>query len=246
MFLKQIIIATNYRSKLEDVTLGKGFYITWCGLSVKEIQNVRDQSNVIILCPVDENEMELKKIGLYMRDLCVDDEKIVYVYGSHAGVDSLLPYIPVLYVRRYEYATKNNFSVLMDDLALLEKDEKSSKPALTFMDDDIEYVSKLRLHLEPYFRIYVNHYDMKETGIMILRSNILIMSANKPLTLMQFSEIYGIIRTKMKQGDFHLYYLTDDLTERNRLNAFDTQKTIAFSRDMDPEQIADYLIKRFT
>ncbi len=108
MFLKQIIIATNYREKLEDITLGMGFYITWCGLSVKEIQNVRDQSNVIFLCPGDESAMDLKKIGLYMRDLCVDDEKIVYLYGSQTGVDGLLPYIPVLYVRRYEFAIRKN------------------------------------------------------------------------------------------------------------------------------------------
>ncbi|MCR5179083.1 MAG: hypothetical protein K6C95_08905 [Lachnospiraceae bacterium] len=246
MQLKQIIIATNDREKLEKATLGKGCYVTWCALELDDILRVRDRSNVLFLCPKDEEEDDLKRIGLYLRDLCIEDEKIVYIYGSRRGVDILVSKMPVMFTRMYSYASQMPFTVLLDDLAVMEKEMGSDdRPAILLLDDKTEYIEKLRVYLEPFFHIYVNHFDMDELGFMILRSDVILVGMDKKLTLVEYMDIFRVIYHKMKQIGFHLYYLTATNDERDRVNSGNDRSGMAFSREMGEQSVANYLKRKY-
>ena len=108
-----------------------------------------------------------------------------------------------------------------------------------------EYISKLRPYLEPHFTIYVNHYEMQDAFLMILRSNIVVVSMDKPMSLLQFMELFRPIYTKKKSPGFHLYYLTTTAEERDRVNTGSDRFGISFSRDMDVARVANFFIRSF-
>ena len=138
MRMKQIIIVTNERDKLENETVGRGLYITWCPFDIKEVQRVRDQSNLIFLCVKDEDPNELKRISLYLRDLCIEEEKLLYLYGNQQDVDDMRRRLPVLYIRKIVYSHSAPFSALLDDLNDLIRETEPYGPTILFLDDNTE------------------------------------------------------------------------------------------------------------
>ncbi len=241
--MKQIIIATNDRERIERQLSGRDLHVTWCPMTIEGIQEVRDRSNLMFLVAKDEDEDELKRIGLYLRDLCIEYEKILYIYGNRRSVDILRARIPALYVRKSGYTIKEPFSLLLDDVAAMEQDESVDLPALLILDDKTEFIEKLRLYLEPYFRIYVSHYDPQELGILVLRSNVVLMGTDRLMTVIQFMELSRMIGRRREVPDFHLYFLAKTQEERAMFNSEAARYGIAFSADMDASRVADYLIR---
>ena len=242
---KQIIIATNAREKLAGSPVETRFYVTWCGLTVKELQQARDRSNVIFLCPMGEaeDEDELKKLALYLRDLCIEDEKILYIYGAKLPVDLIHSRVPDLYVRMAHYTYQRTFSLFLEDLAALDEEMSGNLPTLLMMDDDTEYIAKLRVYLEGRFRILVNHFDLSEAGPMILRSDAVLMGTDISMTLLGFTELFQMLYRRMRQPGFHLYYISSHREERDKLNAINARSVIAFTKDMEVSLVANYLIR---
>ena len=80
---------------------------------------------------------------------------------------------------------------------------------------------------------------------MILRSNIVVVSMDKPMSLLQFMELFRPIYTKKKGPGFHLYYLTTTAEERDRVNTGSDRFGISFSRDMDVTRVANFFIRSF-
>ncbi|MBR5116824.1 MAG: hypothetical protein IK096_07135 [Lachnospiraceae bacterium] len=239
--MQQIVVITNRRKYYENTFKMKGYYVNWCDLEINAIISVRDRSNVFVFCLEDADPDLLDKVGYYMRDLCIEDEKIVYLFGRKDSVDHLKNVIPSLFVQKalYLYGTTD---MLMDELKQMEEAENKNTPALLVVDDDQELVEQLRIMLGGYFRFYVTHYDILETRLFIKEANVVLMGTRGRYSMLDIMDLLRLIAQRKMAVGMSMYYLTEDEKESTRVNGSGPDKgSLAYSRDTDPRVIADVL-----
>ncbi|MCR4589223.1 MAG: hypothetical protein K5668_00185 [Lachnospiraceae bacterium] len=243
--MKQIIVVTNDRQKYEKEFKQIDFYVTWCPFSVSALLNVRDRSNLIFVCVSDEEFDDIKAMGLYLRDLCIEDEKVVYFYGNKSGVDQLSTLVPSIFIKKTIYSHVH-FSMVIEDLMNEEVYPDNKKLKFVLIDDDSEYVAKLRPYLDPFFQVHVSRFDIMEIGKLILRGDLVMISMNGRLKLSEFMSLFRMLRQKSETRNFHYYYITDTNGERARLNAGSESDGLAFSKEMEIARVANYFVSKYT
>ncbi len=241
--MKQIIVVTDERNNYEAAFEQKGYYVTWCPSDLDAIISVRDRADIFFFCVSNEDTDLLKRIGLYMRDLCIEDEKIVYIYGRKDAVDILSRLIPAMFVQMAQYAFIGTFTSMLDDMRGLEEAEGRDRPTLLIIDDDKDFISKLRILVNAHFNVYVSHCDLRESGMLLMRSDIVLMSTSAKYSLMEIMDFFRSMVKKKRQNRLHFYYLAADETECDIINVTGDREAFAFPRSVDPRIIADYLIE---
>ncbi|MBR6329025.1 MAG: hypothetical protein IKR68_05195 [Lachnospiraceae bacterium] len=240
--MKQIIVVTNHREKIEKEFPKTGLQITWSTLSIEDLITKRDRSNVIFVYLNNDDFDDLNKMGLYLRDMCIEDEKIIYLYGNKADVNVMQTLIPSLYIKSAMYSF-SHFNLMVEDIVRKEVFDSAGKPRFLILDDDIDYVEKLRIYLDPHFTVYVSRFDVNEIGPLILRSDIAMISMEGTLKLSEFMGLFSMLLARKKNARFKFYYLTATNTTRNSANSGSENNSISFSKEMEPYRIANYFIK---
>ena len=111
--MKQIIIVTNHKDRYQKDIPENSLYVTWCDFSVDALLAVRDRSNIIFLLMDHEKYDDLNNMALYLRDLCLEMEKYVYMYGNKEDVDTMKSKIPAIFIKKTMYSF-SHFDLLMD------------------------------------------------------------------------------------------------------------------------------------
>ena len=242
--MDQIIVIAGDKSKYEAEFKKNGFYVTWSSFELEEVIKIRDRSNIILVCAVDEDYETLKKLGFYLRDICIEEEKTLYLYGRKEKVDIIKDLVPSLYIKKvvlYHVA----FSTIPGEILKQELMPDRNKPTFLIIDNDTEYVGKLRLYLEPYFQILVSRFDFEEAGMLMLKSDIVLISMEATFKLREFMGFFKAMMMKKRSPLFHFFYLASTDAERNRMNAGSENESISFSKEMDVDRVANYFVKSF-
>ncbi|MCR4590695.1 MAG: hypothetical protein K5668_07740 [Lachnospiraceae bacterium] len=242
--MRQIILITNEKDRYLPYFKKEDFYVTWCPLSVSELRKVRDRSNLIFVCVHGEDYIELKTIGLYLRDLCIEDEKILYLYGDKHSLDIVASLVPSIYIEKTLYSHVH-FHVMMEELVKKQVFLENKKPRFLIIDDDSGYVSSLRPYLDPFFQVFVSRFDINEIGMLILRSDILLLSMDGKLMLGEFMGLLRMLLNRGKSGNFRYYYLAPTNRERDRINAGSENGSLAFSKEMEVSRVAGFFTAQY-
>lgn len=237
---EQIILISSteqVKERLEE----NGFRVIWCPFKLSRIMEVRDISNVIFLNINEEDKDDLKRIGLYLRDLCIEEEKVLYIYGRREGVDIISSMVPSIFIRKAAYVYSEPFAALLEDMNKLASITQNHLPGLLIVDDDIEYIEKLRPYLEQSFRIYVSHCDFIEAGTYLNISDIVLISAESKYKLSSFLDFFRAVYARKKEYGTRLYYLTSDNVKRDHMNLGFERDAMALSKSFNLSKVASFL-----
>ena len=246
IYKKQIVLIGSKTGLLENELKENGYLVKGCSFSISEIMLTRDCSNILILYTTNEDEEDLKRICLYLRDMCIEEDKILYIYGNKTGVDLIRSVIPSIFVRKSSYLFTEPFAGLIEDLNKLTYHDGVELPGLLIVDDDIEYISKLRPYLDDKFQIYVCHLDLKKAVALLNISDILLINSEASFTLYEFVEFFKATSARKKRKSFHFYYLTQSDEQRDRINSGLENSSIALSKSVAVEKTASFLRNNFS
>ena len=239
--MKQIIVVTNHKDRFEKEFAGSDFMVTWCELAVESLLPVRGRSNILFVCLDHEKHDDLVKIGLYLRDICIEDEKILYLYGNKADVDEVASYVPSLFIQKSLYSFAD-FVQIRDELAKNTAQSDKGKPVFLIIDDDTDYVEKLRVYLDNDYKVLVSRFEIREIASLIHAADIVLISMDGKLALHDFMGLFHMLVVKKKKSSFKYYYMSATNSERAELNAGSDSTSISFSKEMDVERVAKYFI----
>lgn len=242
MYLKQIILISSKRDPIEKSLTEKGFHVTWCPFELEQIIPVRDRSKVLFLCVNDESEEDLNKICLYLRDMCIEEEKELIIYGKAAGVDFISSRIPAIFIRKKAYAYAEVLADIIKELKAAANEDDNALPGLLIVDDDTEYIAKLRPYLESHFRIYISHAKLNELGAFLYISDVILINADASYTLFEFLDFFKTIYARIKSSGLKFYYLTENDENRTRMNSGSERDAITLSKNVDVAKTASFLI----
>ncbi len=238
---KQILLISTRLEPVEGMLTAEGYYVTWCPFELDKIMKLRDHSNIMIINVEDENEDELKCIGLYLRDMCIEEEKILYIYGRINGVNIIRSRVPSIYVRKAVYVYSEPFSVILKDLKELAVDYGMNLNGLLIIDNDSEYIEKLRPNLDPYFRVYVSHLNLNEAGSLLQISDVVLINVDESYVLREFIELFKSMFIKKRSSGLRIYYLTSTNENRDKINMGIENDAIALSKSADVTKTAAFI-----
>ena len=240
-YTKQILLISNKLEPVREMLTAEGYYVTWCPFDLDKIMKLRDHSNIMIINTEEENEEELKRIGLYLRDMCIEEEKILYIYGRIKGVNIIRSRVPSLYVRKAVYVHSEPFSVILKDLKDIAIDYGLNQKGILIIDNDSEYIEKLRPNLDPYFRVYVSHLNLNEAGALIQISDVVLINVDESYVLREFIELFKSMFIKKRSSGLHIYYLTSTNENRDKINMGIENDAIALSKSADVSKTAAFI-----
>ncbi|MCR5301554.1 MAG: hypothetical protein K6E49_03845 [Lachnospiraceae bacterium] len=243
--MKQIIVITNDKTKYVKDFPERKYFVIWCEFSVEQLQAVREKSNLIVLCMDHEKTDDLKRMGLYLRDLCIEDEKVLYMYGNKEDVDLVKSLVPSLFVEKTLYSFAE-FTQIIDEIEKSGVATENGKPVFLIIDEDRDFVEKLRVYLDPFYRVFVSKIDLEEIKKLLFMADTVLISSEGKMRFIEFMELSQILVAKKKVSGFRYYYMAKSGEDQNRINAGYGRNTIAFSKDMEVSRIADYFIKHIS
>lgn len=246
IYLKQIILVSNKRELIEKTLTEKGFLVTWCPFELEQIILVRDRSKVMFLCVNDEREEDLNKICLYLRDMCIEEEKELIIYGKAAGVDYISSRIPSIFIIKKAYAYAEVLTDIINELIAADDEDDHALPGLLIVDDDTEYIAKLRPYLESHFRIYICHDKLNELGTFINAADIILINGDESYTLFELLDFFKTISARMRSSGLKFYYLTENDENRTRMNSGSERDAITLSKNVEAEKTASFLIRSYS
>ena len=238
--MKQIIVVTDDRERYEKTFPARDFYITWCAFSIDDLIKKRAASNLILICMDHEDRNTLKRIGLYLRDICIEDEKVLYLYGNKEDVEMMSSLVPSMFIKGKMFSF-SQFDQMTEELVTKEVKPEEAKPYCVIIDDDTEYVEKLRVYLDSVFRVTVCGFDSGEINELALMADVVLVSVEGRMKLSEFMGLFQVLLTKKKAGKGNFYYLTPSNGEQSIINQRIENSAISFSKEMDVVRVAEFL-----
>ena len=243
--MKQIIIVTSDRAKYE-ASFKNDFYVSWSTFSIPDLIKFRDRSNLILLLVGNEDFETLKTMGLYLRDLCIEDEKLLYLYGPKNNVDIITSLVPSLFIKKALYSHVH-FYVMYEELIKNDVNPDRKKPRFLILDDDTEYVESLRPHLDPFFQVFVCRFDINEIASLMHSVDIVLISMDGKMSLYDLMGMLRMLLTRAKSySAFRYYYLAPTNRERDRMNSGNENNNLTFSKEMEVHRVAAYFTNKFS
>ena len=242
--MKQMIVVTSNRGKYEKMFPDGYFRIIWCEFTMDDIITKRAGSNLLLLCMDHEDHNTLNRMALYLRDVCIEDEKMLYLYGNKEDVDYFSSLIPSMCIKKALYSF-SHFDLFVDEIVQREIGIENEKACCVIIDDDTEYVERLRVHLDGKFSVVVCGFDPEEINQLIRVADLVLVSIEGRLKLVEFMGMFRLLLARKKSPNFRFYYLTTSDRERNIMNAGTDKSSLSFSKEMEVERVAKYLIDQY-
>ena len=257
---KHLIVVSNDRSKFAEEIVGSGLIPTYCPPQQTALYGMKDRADCILILLYEEKEEDIKRLARYLTNLCIDEEKNLFVFGKKNLVDIIKKAVPSLFVISSGYAFSDVFTDIIKDLLLFMNEmQERNKPALLFVDVDDSYITRIRPYLTKTFDVYSsingNGYDISSR---VRFSDVVVLSTSVTLPAVAFTTLFvSIMKKRLKDPDFAVYFMASNSDEQNIINTlsvnYDGQSVknvleeggfISISKDKDLEKTADFLIKR--
>ncbi len=217
---------------------------TVCGPDVKTIEAKKDSIDIILIF-VDEFTPEMMKVLVYVKDVCVDDDKSLYLVGYKDMLDRVEEFIPPEYVKK-EFPrpidAKKLISTMNWEAELLSY--RSVQKSIMIVDDDLTYLKVLRKQLSSKYRVTAVKSGMQ--AIKHLGSHtpdLILMDYDMPITT--GSKVMEMIRSEPETEDIPVIFLTGKADRETVMDVMGLNPQGYLLKDMSQEEIMAAIDKFF-
>lgn len=180
---------------------------TICGPDVREIEAKKDTSDIILVF-VDEFTPEMMKVLVYIKDVCVDDAKSLYLVGYKDMLDYAGEFAAPEYVEK-EFARPIDAKQLVGTM----KEEaerlslKSEQKSILIVDDDVTFLKVVRKSLSLKYRVTAVKSGMQAIKHLSTHTpDLILMDYDMPITT--GSKVTEMIRSEPDTEDIPVIFLT--------------------------------------
>ncbi|MCR5626130.1 MAG: hypothetical protein K6F99_02320 [Lachnospiraceae bacterium] len=129
-----------------------------CGFDVNELSSKKHRADLFFLyiefmADVPENFL------IYLRDTCLDEEKYMVLFGYEMDLKRVSKYIPKMLISGVFLKDDGIENVVNGTKKILNSFDKTN---LVIIDNDVSYVSKVRILLKDFFNITIIEGDLNE------------------------------------------------------------------------------------
>ena len=247
MECRLLIVSAERTFLVDSVAKGlekTGIKTTVCEPDVKEIESRKDAADIILIF-VDDLTPEMMKVLVYVKDICIDDAKLLYLTGYEDMLARVGEFIPSEYVER-EFArpidAKKLINTLNDEAKQLSL--RSAQKSIMIVDDDLTYLKIIRKQLSAKYRV-----TAVKSGMQAIRHlgshtpDLILMDYDMPITT--GSKVMEMIRSEPETAEIPIIFLTGKADRETVLDVMGLNPQGYLLKELSQEEILDTIDKFF-
>ncbi len=244
----RLLIVCHEKTFLVD-SLVKGLESTGiepllCGPDVRDIDVLKDLSDIILVF-VDDFTSEEMKVLVYVKDVCVDDGKPLYLVGYRDMLDHAGELIPPEYVDK-EFARPIDAKKLISALTF-EADQLSFRAlqkSIMIVDDDLTYLKIIRKQLSTKYHVVAVKSGMQAIKHLATHTpDLILMDYDMPITT--GSKVMEMIRSEPDTENIPIIFLTGKADRETVMDVMGLNPQGYLLKDMSQEEILEAIDKFF-
>lgn len=225
--------------------LGKnGFPFIESGLTVKEISLNKDDITLMILY-ADDSIAETRDALVYIKDLLLEEEKELIVFGGRNELDEVEKIIPRELVEEV-FERPFDMSVMMDKIGLF-MDEQSliqRKKMILVVDDDPTYLKLIKEWLKDNYRVSMANSGMQAiTWLASNKADLVLLDYEMPT--IKGSKVLEMLRSESGTSNIPVMFLTGKSDKESIMEVLALKPAGYLLKSIDRKALLETLEKFF-
>ena len=217
----------------------------WCDLNIKEVSEAKGKTDIFFLVLPEEDNAMLQQVCFFLRDVCIEEEKSVYVYGSQEMIDVVRLVIPKLFVAGAYLRKEFLISEVIDQIVKGFKSDAQRKKNILLLDDSPDYIQELAILLRDNFNTIILHPDTEGMAKYINDADIIIICINLKMEIIHQAILFDAIRKNRQKKDLKLIFLANEDRDQRSINLLSADNAICLNKNCPAIKIARYLNRSY-
>lgn len=218
----------------------------WCEYNISEIAAVKGKTDFFFLILPEEISTSLLQICYYLRDICIEEEKTVYIYGVSELIPTVKSTIPKLFISEIFEKGKDEIADAVAKIAQEVLKKSSMALNILMIDDNQEYAQELSILLRDSFHPCVIKPDEPQLLNYIREANIVIINIDMKMKVMDQAILLNTAIRRQVQGNLKILFIADKPDDQKNINLLGAGASICLSKTLQAKKVASYLIKRYS
>ena len=206
---KQIMLISegdsDIKAELVRELEASDYYLYHAEYKVNSISNYLNRTDRIILL-LDGKDDDMSKILLFLRDICIDEEKFLYLIGKPDALSEAASKTPAMITgRTFSLPAPADEIVFGLNKAMA----MESKGRVLYIGKDGEFLSMLRRFLQGRYEFAATDADIQETDVFINDANLVILDTRIQMSLAESLQLGLLIRRAKEKTGFKLIATAD-------------------------------------
>ncbi len=175
--------------------------------NIEEIEKEREDTDIYLLYAGDY-VFDSAEVLIYLKDICVEDDKIICVVGYTKELDEIKNIIPEFLISRY-FERPFDMKALMYELKKIcaADEERRKGKNILLVDDDIVFLKIMRGWLAPKYSITLAKSGMQAlTYIATHKPDLILLDYDMPIT--PGPQVMEMIRSEHSADEIPIIFLT--------------------------------------
>ena len=190
-------------TNLEDA----GYEVQEAGFDVKHISKLQAEADIIILYADEEFYLEQSTL-VYLKDLCVEENRPIMLVGSRQEIEDVSAYIPSqLLADVMERPLDMNLFIEKVNAMMDEEQIEQRKKSILLVDDDVSYLQLLREWLKSDYRVGMAKSGMQAiTWLARNHVDLILLDYEMPVTT--GAQVFEMLKSEPYSKDIPVMFLT--------------------------------------
>ena len=239
------MIENDHNKFRADYLESKGIETVNAGFSVDSIALIKNQSNLFILMMPDSYPLSIKGICLYIRDLCLEEDKTLFICAGDDVMAEVKKDIPKLFITGTYRPSGEMMMQLSNDILACFSNNVIARRSILMIDSDLEYMEKMNTFLEDKFSVTLIKPDMGLVNRHIAYPNVIVIGMDSMITVWGNALLFAMVERWQKLNDLKLVFLAKNKGEQQVFNYIKIESATCISKETPPRKNAAYLINNY-
>ncbi|MCR4924142.1 MAG: hypothetical protein K5931_09070 [Lachnospiraceae bacterium] len=213
----------------------------WCEFKVDDIIAVKDGVEGILLILPEEEDFSFSQISIFLRDMCLDEEKPLYIMGSEEMTKRVKKYIPNMLITGLYMKENITIPNMIADISSTVSGSDKQLKGLLLVDDDTDYFKSLGSMVKSDFHVVVTRPHLKDLLKYLLKSDIVIININMNMPIIEQAIMFDAIRKKQRKSSVKLMFIANRREDQENINLIIADSVLCFSKETEVNKVAYYI-----
>ena len=211
---------------------------------IEALNEHKDDANIYLFYLGDFID-GISEFLVYLKDLCIEDDKVLCLIGDHEEFSVVEKSIPAQFVKK-KFGRPLDIKQLVSELEeiALQNDELMRRKNILLVDDDGVFLKMMRSWLEVSYRVTIVNSGMQ--AITYLATNtpdLILLDYEMPVT--DGPQVLEMIRSEARTASIPVIFLTGKSDRESVMKVMELKPNGYLLKTMDRESILAAVAKHF-
>lgn len=211
---------------------------------IKAIEEAKDEADMVLLY-VNDAVVDQARVLVFLKDVCADDSKTLYLAGYQEQVDKVYSVIPKELVKEAFMRPFENKTIVSEILVEAEEVEKRmSAKKILVVDDDVTFLKMVKRWLMNKYQVTIVKSGTQAIKYLAgHRPDLILMDYEMPIT--NGTQVLEMIRSEQDSADIPIIFLTGKADKETVMQVMSLKPQGYLLKSMSQKDIVDSIDRYF-